>query len=199
MAEVLWQRSRGEDLVELFREGSLDDDLPKCQAVYLWKWNLRPSPAHHLSAKPFARWLSALIASPNGRASNVRLSHFLHLSQLELRGGRLSDTKVRALEQFLASPGNRGWMKRFLNELAPLSVGLYVGETMNLSARVRQHLEGDTDFGILVSEHPLLAWENLDLHFCDLGPQSSESTEIRKTIEYITAVLTVAGFTQRPG
>ena len=90
-------------------------------------------------------------------------------------------------------------MQRFLSELAPMSVGLYVGETLNLPSRVKQHLDGETDFGELVSENPMLDWASLDLHYCDLGPPSPDSTEIRKTVEYLTAVMTVAGFTKRPG
>jgi hypothetical protein len=199
LSDPIWEFSRGEDLVELHRDGSLGDELPKCQAIYVWRWNLRPGPSHHVAARPFADWIARLVETPHGKASNVRLAHYLHLSQLELRGSPLSVTKRTALEQFLSTPGNRAWMKRFLNELAPMSIGLYAGETLNLLARIKQHLDGDTDFAVMVENHPVMEWQALDLHYCDLGPPQPQSTEIRKTLEYLTAVLTVAGFTQRPG
>ena len=58
-------------------------------------------------------------------------------------------------------------------------------------------MRAHTDFGRTIEER--LSWEQLDLHYYDLGPQSENESQLRKALEYMTTALTIGGFTQRPG
>lgn len=194
-----WAHVRGADLQEAFDSGTLQAELPSVQAIYMWKWSLEAL-EHELSDPDSAlAWLMTLTSIPAGRILGLRLNHFLRIDEAHLGGCGLPPSKVGVFRQFLQKSKNRRWLHRYLRDLAAHAPALYVGETGNLPVRTRSHLAGNTDFGEMVSGSPVLDWSKLDFYYCQLGEASDNSSEFRKSIEYLTAVLTLAGFTSRPG
>lgn len=194
-----WQVARGETLLELQQSGELRSELPVCSAVYLWKWNLRPRGTDATTPSSISTWISFLLDTPRGDVQDARLGHFLRINSIEITGPQLDQRKKRVLEVFAEKRANRQWLRHYIEDLASHSTTLYTGETGNLPLRIHQHIGGDTDFGKTVTEHPSLAWEALDLHYYNLGEPTSGPTEIRKALEYVTAIITLSGYTRRPG
>lgn len=79
---------------------------------------------------------------------------------------------------------------------SPLTGSVRPGETGHLPTRIKQHLQGDSDFGHLVLVHPQLSWASLDLYYYSLGRPTDGAKEIRKALEYVTSTITIAGYTR---
>ena len=92
-------------------------------------------------------------------------------------------------------------MTQFLQELSANLPAMYVGETGNLAARTTQHMTGLSDFGSAMINSSEVEWPDLDLQYLAVGSKDAEARQapFRKTLEYISATLTVAGYTRRPG
>lgn len=91
-------------------------------------------------------------------------------------------------------------MTRFLRGLNQHLPALYVGETQHLAVRVRQHIVGDSDFGGKVIENLNLSWQQLELYYASVEhPDETRATLARRSFEYLTSCVTLAGFTNRRG
>lgn len=194
-----WRISSGEDLVDLYHSDDLGAELPKNAAIYVWKLAMRPSSADRATGRALARWVDQLLTLPLGEVAEKRISHAVKIRHFELRGDGLGTDKLRTLARFASNETNRLWLLRYLEALSPYVASLYAGETGNLQARVMQHIRGDSDFGATVLEHDQLSWDMLDLHYVPIGPATEKPSDARKAIEYLTAVMTVSAYTQRPG
>jgi hypothetical protein len=195
----LWRLARGEQILELYHTGQMSDIIPERAAIYLWRLSMRPPAAARATAQALTDWLDSLLTLPLGEVTDSRVSHALRIASLEVRGGGLGEEKKRVIQAFSADRRNRQWLLRFLETLGPQSTALYAGETGNLYSRTKQHLNGDSDFGLMVREHIRLSWEMFDLHYVELGDATEQPSEVRKALEYMTAVMTVSAFTKRPG
>lgn len=156
--DLTWETVRGTDLLELHQERQLTSGLPSCTAIYLWKLRLRPSPLGAAPPEAFLDWIARVVDSPSREATDVRATHFLRLLSIELRAGHLGTNKRPAIRTFAQKKGNRRWMANYIADLSRHSPGLYAGETGHLPTRIKQHLQGDSDFGHLVLVHPQLSW-----------------------------------------
>lgn len=192
-----WSSVGGAELVEAHAEGSLGDLLQECSAIYMWKRNLHRNAGIGVEARQLTAWLDRLIDSPHGATGRRRLGHFLEVSSIELRPAALTERQSTILKQWLTEPKRGRWLLRYLSHLAPHTPALYVGETGNIRQRTRDHMRANTDFGRTIEA--FLPWEQLDLHYYELGPQSEDESQLRKALEYMTTALTIGGFTQRPG
>lgn len=199
MSRNPWQVVPGEQLVELYQTSSLRDIVPKRSVVYSWRLSLRPPLGASTNGTTLTDWVDTLMALPLGAVEETRVSHTLRIESVQIRGGGLGEEKKRVLKAFLKARENRIWFLRYLESLGPISLALYTGETGNLYSRVRQHLDGLSDFGAMINGHSELSWEKLDLYYVDVGEPSESASKTRKLLEYITAVLTMSGFTKRPG
>jgi len=196
---TLLRALRGADLVELMDDGLLSTEVPPCSALYFWKLDLAAVDVRSLDAAAGLAWLQLLSATPVGRTRAARIGHYLRLENLRLSAGPLPATKSASLKTFLAKSGNRNWMHRFLEELGQHAPALYVGETGDLPARIKQHMSGASDFGRMVKDSEDLDWTRLQLQYCSLGPPSQEGSSTRTALEYFATTVTIAGYTTRPG
>lgn len=175
--------------------------VPETPGVYMWKISLRVP--YYLQSDPqsFTAWLDRLCRMPNGAIGERRLGHSILLRGLEIRGGGLPSEKRNSLLGFLTTHQRRKWMVQLLEELSRSLPAIYVGETNDLAARAMQHMNGLSDFGAVVHESPDLDWADLDLHYLPIGSGENEERQapFRKTLEYVFATLTIAGYTRRPG
>jgi hypothetical protein len=197
-AEIKWRRARGSELVEALAGGGLSNLLSDRSAVYMWKRNLRglgPVP----DAIQLVHWLGKQVATPNGRVSSSRISHFLAMSEIRIQAAEMSNERKKIFLKWFQKADNRIWMTRYMTELSSHLPALYVGETGDLCERTKQHLKGQTDFGADVESLDYLGWDDLDLFYLDLGPKTEEPSSTRRAIEYITTAVTIGGFTRRPG
>lgn len=199
MPDSFWKTAAGDFLFTLHLDGDIRSEIPQCEALYLWKRNFRPEGYELHSEAAFIQWLNRILTCPYGETRSVRLTHFLEVGSIKLSGPKLDSDKQRLLHAFIQSPKNRRWLMRYLEAVAVHSPALYVGETGNLQNRVTQHLRAQTDFGTYVDGAEELGWRDLDLHYCRVGDPTESSSESRKTLEYLTSVLTIAGYTKRPG
>jgi hypothetical protein len=197
----LWKSELGEDLVnELEVTNNLKSILPNSPAIYLWKLRITPTPAQSASPITYTSWLNDLCSTPLGRVISKPLSHYLQLNDLELRGRGLPDHKQAFFLEFLSTRPGRIWMTKFLRGLNEHIPALYVGETDQLATRTKQHLTGESDFGQQIIGTMDLTWRQLEIYYAPVTHANEErATAARRSFEYITACLTVAGFTNRPG
>ncbi|WP_156752892.1 GIY-YIG nuclease family protein [Mycobacterium sp. 1245801.1] len=197
----LWQSESGADLLDLYNGAEpLATLLPKCAAVYMWKLALAPGILQKADPDEYTTWLDRLCTIPLGRVADSQLSHYLRLSNVEIRGRGLPEPKKQFFRKFLSPNSARKWMTEYINELSAHLPALYVGETENLQQRITQHLSGESQFGAQVREAPELSWKMLRLYFVRIENRDSEfATAARRSLEYLTSSLTIAGFTIRPG
>lgn len=181
------------------------DLVPDCQAVYFWRRNLVPPPHVVANANQFAQWIQKEVQIPYAKVNRKSLSHFLALPSFDVGGGVLTEEKIASLTLWLNSVKRRTWTKDFLAQLTELTPPLYVGEAGNLRARVRQHLQGQTDFARTLTEGLRLKWEDVILCYFRLakaqegGNEEDEHKNHRTLLELVAARLVVAGCTSRPG
>lgn len=199
MAPGLWTAVPGSILLDLYETGRLAGDLPRSAAIYMWKRSLRIPDDRAMTPESFVSWLDEVSTAALGQTRHVRLNHYLKAEAIELAGAPLPPDKANALAAFVRHPRNRRWLEHYLEQLAPHAPALYAGETTNLVARVGQHIAGESDFGGIVYSTTGLDWASLDLHYADLGTATEGSTDIRKALEYLTTMVTIAGHTHRPG
>ena len=195
-----WKRVEGEELQEAWDENSLSESLEECSAIYMWKKNLRGVPYSLHSSTQIAEWIDELLATPHGLIQDKRLGPFLHVNGIEIRSDALPVPKKNILISWASQkPTNRRWLVQYISALAPYTPALYVGETGNLIARTKKHMDGNTDFGETVKTSCHLKWDHLDLYYYNMGRGGNEDNKLRESIEYITNALTIGGFTKRPG
>ena len=197
----IWKSELGEDLVsELEITNNLKSILPNSPAIYLWKLRITPTPAQSASPISYTSWLTDLCSTPLGRVISKPLSHYLRLNDLELRGRGLPDEKKAFFLDFLSTRPARMWMTQFLRGLNQHIPALYVGETDQLANRAKQHITGESDFGQQIIDTMNVTWQQLELYYAPVKhPNEERATTARRSFEYITACLTIAGFTNRPG
>jgi predicted GIY-YIG superfamily endonuclease len=198
---MLWQSESGTELLELFDGGeSLGTLLPKCPAVYMWKLSLSPTVLQRSDAEEYTTWLDELCSLPLGRVLDTQISHFLRLSEVEIRGRGLTDEKKNFFRKFLAAGASRRWMTEYIAELSAHLPALYVGETENLQQRITQHIAGDSQFGLQVKSDAALSWRTMQLYYAEIAHKDATfAIAARRSLEYLTSSLTIAGFTTRPG
>lgn len=194
----MWRSVAGADLVEFLAEGQLGDAIPSCSAIYAWKWHLLPDRISASSAGGILQWIDDLSRMPYGRRIEMDTA-YLHMGDIRLRPSSLSEAKRAVLSEFLARSGNREWFVRYVQALSQHAPALYVGETGDLPKRTRDHLTGESDFGSYVRSEPGLSWEALDLYYAVLNGPSDQESEVRKTLEFVSSIVAIAGFTTRPG
>lgn len=192
-----WQRIPAADLLEALEHHYLSDLLERRSAIYMWKKALDNSTMTLRDGKYMLNWLDSLLATPHGGMTDQHVGTYLHFGTIELKPYPLPQQIREAMTRWGAKQSNRHWMNAFLTHLAQHTPSLYVGETGNLQRRVAEHLHAETDFGEFVAEY--LSWPALDLHYYDLGSESTQNSQIRKSLEYITNSLTLGGYTKRPG
>ena len=194
-----WQRVRGDDLVEGYESGTLEEILPERSVIYLWKRNLRCHNNESDTAERLTRWLAKQFRIPNGRVVESQISHMIHVPVLELRPGELPPQRQRLFTKYFRRPSNRRYLTNYLEGVALHLPALYVGESGNLLRRTREHLHGESQFGSTVAKDPDLSWIDLDLFYWDLSEADEDENQLRKAIELVTTAVTIGGFTRRPG
>lgn len=195
-----WQHASGADLYGLYQETKpLATLLPEKPAIYMWKLRLRHDHLIKHDPQRTLRQLMRITKVSQGRTQPIQASHGLRVLGIQLCGTTLPENKKRVLATFLARPANSGWMLNYLEDLEQHLPALYVGEAGNLSKRTLDHLSGVTDFARLLEHDPELAWTDLNLYYMIMGGPTDADSPLRKAVEYITAVVTVSAFTQRPG
>lgn len=195
-----WQSCRGSVLQNAVDAGEpLKHYIGEGGGVYFWKVRYRPEAWESSDAASMVAWLDRLASGIHGRSTTTTISHIIQIPCVEIRGGGLNEEKRQYLLQFLKSAPARKWLADYIESLGSFSPTLYVGETGNLRRRASEHVRYLTDFGLCVQESPDLSWEFLDFYYLTLSNFESKPEKLRKSIEYVSAALTIAGLTKRPG
>ncbi|MBA4021711.1 MAG: hypothetical protein C0482_05060 [Gordonia sp.] len=182
-------------------EQAFESILPKNPGIYIWKLSLTPTESQQHDCIEYAKWLDELCALPHGKIVDRQLSHFLRIESIELRGRSMPQDKINFFAAFMKNSTNRKWMTRYLADLDRHVPALYVGETESLSSRAKDHISGHTVFSEQVKSELGLDWANLTLHYLSLGVNADQPQQslTRKSLEYLTACITIGGYTKRPG
>lgn len=199
-----WEFVPGAELEEAYAlRSSLQDVVPRCQAIYLWRRQLSAPSGAIQDRSQFTDWLEQAMQAPTGEVRNQALSHFALLDHLTIRGQKLPAEKRKLLQKFTSKPENRKWLMQYVRSLAQFSPPLYCGETANLAQRTRDHVSGDTGFGQQVQDRSVPPWSELELAFCALGiarqGDDLRAKERRTLLEIVTTSFAVAGYVGRRG
>jgi hypothetical protein len=121
-------------------------------------------------------------------------------------GTGLPSEKSSVLGKLLDQPNGVSKAKRILQALQDVVPAMYVGEANDLRVRLRQHLNGETEFASQLAREEILSWNDLAVSFLVLGQQPSSDTsettdaaKVRRAFEYLAAELAIATYTKRPG
>lgn len=199
-AGIRWQACKGAVLLNAVESGeSLKPYISDGGGVYFWKVRFRPEPWESSDAASMVAWINRLTSGICGRSETRALSHILQIPRVEIRGRGLNLEKSQYLLEFLKSSNSRRWLAEYVESLERFAPTLYVGETGDLQRRAAEHIRHLTDFGLNVQESEELSWEYLNFHYLVLRDFDSKPERLRKSVEYISAALTIAGLTKRPG
>lgn len=182
-------------------DGALSDLVGSGPAIYMWKRHFKPSPSEMADSRTFMRWLNRVISAPVAELEGVKVSHFLSIRGIRLSGD-LTSEKVEYLHKMAAKPSGRRIISQFVSALSEQTPALYVGETDEVSRRVREHLDGRTGFGTIINLSDTLSWDDLEFHYMSLRvtqPDSDGAKQFRTALEQIAANVTIAGLTKRAG
>ena len=199
-----WEFVSGADIEYAYlNQASLQELLPQCEAIYLWRRRFSPTSAAIHDGAHFIQWLEGAMQAPTAEVTNQQLAHFAVLDRLTIRGQGLTPTKRQLLARLAAKPQTRQWLVRYVHTLGQFSPPLYCGETAKLAQRVKDHVSAETGFGRHVHEGALPAWSDLELAFHALRPAAKHdelrAKERRTLVETITTAFTVSGYVARPG
>jgi hypothetical protein len=199
-----WEKATGPEVVEGLASGFVGI-VPAVSGIYVWKLAVRTrDPVRH--GRLLVDHIDARCTAPVGKAKGRLVGHHINVTNLTVAGKPLPRDKRALLEQRAdRNPNFQLWMDRFLETLDGFAPSLYVGETNNLRTRVRAHLNGDTDFGKEVQVNTDLIWEDFDFYFIKLDSftppkgDTAESTRFRKSLEWITTMISTSGYVDRAG
>ena len=199
-----WEFVSGGELEDTYiRQAFLQDLVPTCEAVYLWRRRLGAPSSALRDGDEFIRWLDSTMQVPTGEVRDQPLSHFVRLDQLTIQGRGLTVEKRRQLAAFTARPKMRRWLAHYIGSLRQFSPPLYCGETSDLAQRTRDHLGAETGFGQRVQQKKAPAWRELELAYYELGESRSDddlrAKERRTLLEVVTTAFAVAGYVARRG
>jgi hypothetical protein len=188
----------GTDLVRALQAGNLGDLLPKQSAIYLWKLRVKPEVARQ-NGQGLLEHMDRIASLPQGRLSDIPLGRGLLIQDFLLGGTGLTDKKREELAKLVRTPKGATFVWRYLMFLQTQIPAIYVGETGDLPRRIKEHLDGATDFGGTVIADPDLEWEDLMLEFVRMGEPADDGAPPRRALEYLATLLTISSYTQRPG
>jgi len=195
-----WQSCKGAVLLNAVESSeSLKPYISDGGGIYFWKVRFRPESWESSDAANMVAWINRLTSGICGKSEMRTLSHILQIPRVEIRGRGLNPSQSHYLLEFLKSPKSRQWLAEYIESLEDFAPTLYVGETGNLQRRAKEHIRHLTDFGLSVQESDELSWEFLNFHYLVLRDFDSKAENLRKSLEYISAALTIAGLTKRPG
>ena len=203
-ADPKWEKATGPEVVEGLVSG-FAGVVPAVSGIYVWKLAVRPRDRVRHGGL-MVDHIDARCTAPVGKAKGRLVGALINVNNLTIAGKPLPNDKRALLKQKAdRSPNFQLWMERFLETLDGFAPSLYVGETNNLRTRVRAHLNGDTDFGKEIQNNTDLIWENFDFYFIKLDSftppngDTAESTRFRKSLEWITTMISTSGYVDRAG
>lgn len=192
------QTFSGSDLVHAFRGIGQVDLLPEQSAIYLWKIRVMPNVARR-DGQGILKHIDRISQLPQGRLRNVPIGRGLTIEEFLIGGTGLNERKRSDLSQLVRTANGATVVWKFLMFLQGQMPAIYVGETGDLPRRIKEHLEGSTDFGRTVNEDPVLTWEDLVLDVVRMGDVGEDGVPSRRALEYLTTLMTISSYTQRPG
>ncbi len=199
-SSIKWQTCSGAVLLNAVESNEpLNSYISSGGGIYFWKVRFRPEAWERSDAKSMVTWIDRLMTGIRGSSQTKALSHILQIPRVEIRGRKLTTEQSQYLSEFLKSSRSRRWVAEYVESLEDFAPTLYVGETDNLRRRAAQHIRHFTDFGLTVQESDELSWEHLNFHYTVLSDFGSRPEKLRKSLEYLSAALTIAGLTKRPG
>ncbi len=174
------------------------DLLPEQSAIYLWKIRVMPDVARR-DGQGLLNHIDRLAQLPQGRLRDVPIGRGLMIEEFLIGGTGLNERKRADLVQLVRTANGATFVWKYLMFLQNQVPAIYVGETGDLPRRIKEHIEGSTDFGRTVNDDPVLTWEDLVLDVVRMGEVGDDGVPSRRALEYLTTLMTIANYTQRPG
>ena len=183
---------RGDDLRDALDNDELMGLCPELPAVYLWSRRVSPTSQDITTQDAFMEWLATELQ----RTQGVVEDNVKHMGRItwHVGGASLRDGKRQALAEAAGTRENRKKIQALLSSF-DYHVTLYVGETDNLYARVKQHLTGASGFSQRLQAHGY-EWEKVGLKYA-LVPEWTQLQ--RQALERSLAILTLSPTTSRAG
>ena len=185
-------------MLHAFRGAGRVDLLPEQAAIYLWKIRVMPDVARR-DGQGLLNHIDRIAQLPQGRLRDVPIGRGLLIEEFLIGGTGLNDRKRADLVQLVRTPNGAAFVWKYLRFLQGQVPAIYVGETGDLPRRIREHMEGATDFGRTVNSDPILTWDDLILEVVRMGDVGEEGVPSRRALEYLTTLMTISSYTQRPG
>ena len=192
------QTFAGSDLLHAFQSAGRVDLLPEQAAIYLWKIRVMPNVARR-DGQGLINHIERIAKLPQGRLRNVPLGRGLTIEEFLIGGTGLNERKRADFIELVRTANGATFVWKYLMFLQSQVPAIYVGETGDLPRRIREHIEGSTDFGRTVNSDPVLTWDDLILEVVRMGDVGDDGVPSRRALEYLATLMTISSYTQRPG
>ncbi|RMD84514.1 MAG: GIY-YIG nuclease family protein [Candidatus Dadabacteria bacterium] len=176
------------DLVDPLRRSDALAAIPRLPGVYLWRRSLELGLETVRDFERCSEWLQGVVANPQLRVTQRRITPHLLLEGLSIGGGELTPDKARLLEQLVRGPRSRRFVCSAVVSLESFLPPLYVGRADDLRARVRDHLDGQTGLVDYLRSVLELDWEDVSLWFLAVRASARREERGRAIIELLEYV-----------
>lgn len=200
--QLSWTVQDAGELIDARAERNLAELLPAAPAIYLWRRKLTAPLVCRGSDREFRQWVKDTCQQPSARLSRRTLSYCVWFDGLQVGGGGLSADKEKTLEVLGASRKGREHVLSYIESLTALMPVIYLGQTDNLLARVRSHIDGTTGLRAYITDLLGLSWQDVDVWYVVTSPTgegSEHGTAIRELLELIAQRIVAPFAVERPG
>ena len=195
-----WHEHPGDEIEKQILRGS--QVVPNSPAIYTWRLRLEPSRAELSSQMALVDHLRRVSEIPLASFVPTVNDRRLRSKGYEIGGSGLTVEKINSLGELAEHKSGREFLAKFLKLLQARLPAIYTGETDNVRRRVREHIDGTTDFAISWVDDCGYGWDRLQFAYLVLpGEEFSgkEGKRARTALEYFAAQVSLSGYTDRAG
>jgi hypothetical protein len=197
-----WFTLSGQELLDASNDGTLGDLVPSCSSIYVWSREICAPEKAERDPDFFIDWINSVVMQTGAFIDSRELAHCVTLSGLKIGGGQLTQQKQLTLERFADKRKARKYTIDIVESLTRLTPPIYVGNANNFLARIKQHLNGDTDLSDYLHENLNMDWPDLKVDYINLNPhpsQSEDSKAFQELLELLAQRILAPIGTKRPG
>lgn len=172
MLDFTWYQLDSDSFPEVLAEkdGTVITDRP---GVYAWRLAFTfPDDVLH-SSQAMQAWIEKICIRPSAKLKNGRITTSIS-TDLTIGGVGLTKEKHRTVEKLSSTKNGRAILASYVASLHAFSPVLYVGMAENLSVRLKQHLNGQTDFANQINNTYPFGFDDLTFYYCPIGDSPSD-------------------------
>ncbi len=122
------------------------ESVPEQPGVYAWRLRFGVGLGEMMDCPSFYKALDAELTLPTGGLPEVAVRPSFRHGPARIGGGSLSESKQAFLRNRFGAPRSLQYVARFVGELDRFAPPIYVGSSLKLRTRLKEHVAGGTEF-----------------------------------------------------